>query len=715
MANPLVAFALVAEEYEKSGDPIKGLSPLFLPILKRQGVGNVYDAKTFSSDFSQTYGLEMSEFVARALADRMQEINLLQPGRTTDEFLIAPLPVGEFADFDESEIVKTVNTFADWAEKEVLRFGRTVTRTTLEQAFLGRLARPEFSSAFLADAETRDNSQIRALLGKSILNGVSEADQIFDYLVARFVIAASEQAPEVFAAVSSIAFGALIADAISGLAGSGVQKMPDPPLRVAIDGPLILDILGLNDKAHQVYAEGLFEIMRKAGVRLATFDHVVDEVRDSIRSVLKAFASGTEYGPLGQRLRQEQGYSTYATTVADTIEDRIKGLDVSVLPSEVYERSDFKKYFTDDEFDRMRNAIGDLHFQFDRRTRDAKSVATVVRLKKNNRKPNSVFDAGTIFVTRNSALQRGVNKTLSIGRSEPDPRFAIATDAQIGGIFWFSLGSAVEYSRVSQQRLIANCASAMLPHREIIQRITEFLGKTDPSLLSEFTALMRDKRASLCPMRMTGGLLDRVDSESSLRVLEAMRDEIAAPVREEMAYAQIQSAEEKRILEESLQQSKAVSSELQQIIGKKERQIDEKDRVFNEQLAQLSIEIEGEKIARRGTKAAIEGAREKLISECNSIENELRRKRGTLAKIFRGCWVGACVAATAIPILGSEEQIHKLAGVVILLLASSLPVLSEKVRDGFEWLTSFFWPGQEARLNGLRSQLQQLENIHAVA
>src|SRR5438445_8275951 len=164
MANPLIAFALVAEEYEKSGDPIKGLAPLFIPILKRQGEGSVFDANAFASDFSSTYGLEMSEFVAKSLTDRMLEIRLLQSSERKDEFIVAAL--GDVAHFDESKIVETIDAFVEWAEKEIIRFGRPASRQTLEQAFLSRLARPEFSSAFLGDSGKRDNAVIRALLGK---------------------------------------------------------------------------------------------------------------------------------------------------------------------------------------------------------------------------------------------------------------------------------------------------------------------------------------------------------------------------------------------------------------------------------------------------------------------------------------------------------------------------------------------------------------------
>ncbi|MDE2177673.1 MAG: hypothetical protein KGJ50_05145, partial [Xanthomonadaceae bacterium] len=556
MTNPLIAFALVAEEYEKSGDPIKGLAPLFRPLLDKQS-GQRFDPAAFAREFGKYYGLKMAEFVARALRERMAEIGLLvKEDGALDQYTVPKLTGDAFhSTFDESKISETLEAFAKWAKRETVRLGRSVAREELDEALLSRLARPEFSTAFLDAGEKRDSKRIKELLGQSTPDQLRATDTLLDYLVASFVLAANEKAPDVFEALSSIAFGSLVADAVAGLAEPGIKDMPDPPLRVVIDGPLILDVLDLNDSSHKAYADGLFGIMREANLRLATFDHIVDEVRESIRSVVKAFQAGNEYGPLGERLRSSKGFSKYAISIADSLEDKIKELDLFILPSDIYERADFKRYFNDASFDSMRNAIGEVHTQIERRIRDTKSVAAVIRLKKDNRHPSSIFQSGTTFLTRNSALFKKVNYVLSLHKSDPDPRFTIVTDSQLGGVLWFSLGASSDsYSKLSRHRLIANCATAIVPQREVVHRIADLLEEMDQKLRDEFTVLMRDKRASMCPMRITAGLLDQVDNDSSMRILELMREEIAAPILEQAAVEQERALEERRGLQRALHQ-----------------------------------------------------------------------------------------------------------------------------------------------------------------
>lgn len=77
MSNYLAAFALVANEYEKTGDAIQGLTPLFAPIVSASA-GRIFEPAAFAKDFSEQYGLSMSGSVARALTDRMLGAGLLE-------------------------------------------------------------------------------------------------------------------------------------------------------------------------------------------------------------------------------------------------------------------------------------------------------------------------------------------------------------------------------------------------------------------------------------------------------------------------------------------------------------------------------------------------------------------------------------------------------------------------------------------------------------
>ncbi len=591
MGNPLVAFALVAEEYEKSGDPIRGLKPLFAPILAGKH-GLAFDPIKFSEDFTNLYGLEMSPFVADALAERLVAIDLLVrvTGERSGE---CRYKISEFDwspdKIDEQQIDQTIRLFIKWAKNKAATCSRQYVDAELEEAILVRLARPEFASIFIDTDGIKKTNKLKQMLGIGAVDPTATNDIYLDYLVAEFVLTSDQSAPEVFKSISLIAYGSLVADAVVGLAVPQNSEQPDPPLRVVLDGPLILDLLDMSTVEHHSYAAGLIGVIKDAGMRLAVFDHSIDEVRGSIRSTLHAYGKGSAFGPLAERFRTTPGYTLFANSVADTLESKIAELGITVLRSEIYEEARFKKYFPDERVDRIRNSIGDLHENIDARIRDAKSVATVVRLKADNRQASSVLQAGTIFVTRNSVLCKRVLRALSVGYSEPNPRFTVATDGQIAGVLWFIYGArGIELSR---KRLIANCSSAILPRRDVISRIASMLNTLDSKLSEEFSVLMTDRRASMCPMRMTGGLVDVIDKDRSIEVLKSMREALSAPVLERAMDAEARSTQYKIELERTAATSKEAVLALQNNI-ETEEELRRTDKInFDSQLAQLDIEL----------------------------------------------------------------------------------------------------------------------------
>lgn len=137
-------------------------------------------------------------------------------------------------------------------------------------------------------------------------------------------------------------------------------------------------------------------------------------------------------------------------------------------------------------------------------------------------------------------LSKRVLRTLSRGFSEPTPRFTVATDGQLAGVLWFVKG--MKGVSLSRKRLIANCSAAILPRKDVIDKIASFIENVRPQLKESFEAMMSDSRASLCTMRLTGGDVDSLDAAKAIRIVEAMRLELAAPALEKAASAQIEIA-----------------------------------------------------------------------------------------------------------------------------------------------------------------------------
>jgi hypothetical protein len=270
-------------------------------------------------------------------------------------------------------------------------------------------------------------------------------------------------------------------------------------------------------------------------------------------------------------------------------------LGLTVLRYELYDQGDRDKFFSDAEFDSLRNSLGDLHHQFDRRERDAKSITGVIRLKKENRRPDSVFSSGTIFLTRNSRLCKDATRFLAIGRSDPDPRYAVVLDSQLLPIIWFSQGVPAKFEKMSRERLIANCTAAMVPQREVVHKIADFLTQINPKMKEEFSALMVDDRAKLCPMRFTLGMSSMLDEQSARDLLEEMRASLTEPIVEEAREKEAYYKEIVGGLEEQAKEAKEVVLVMQNAVSK-----------FDFELAQAFLDRDRHAAAARENKARVE-------------------------------------------------------------------------------------------------------------
>lgn len=612
MSKELVAFALVAEEYEKTGDPLRGLQPLFAPLLM-DCKGQLFNPEKFSADFTEAYGLQMSAFVASALAERMEELGLLV--RSHDRNTGTSYAVAEFEwaaePIAEAQVENTINFFVEWAVVRASEYGKIFDNAVLEEAMLSRLARPEFASIFVQNDGDK-NSRLRKMMGVAAVDFNAKDEAFLDYLVASFILHSEANAPSIFDSISLVSYGSLIADAVAGLAVPVKPQTGEKQLRIVLDAPLVLDLLDLNSPAHRQYAAGLLEIAKSSGMMLAIFDHSLEEMRQTIQATLEASARGEGYGPMAHRFKTENGKRLNATLIRDHLRERVTDLGFTVMRAELYREARFIKWFPEERVDQVRNAIGDLHEHLDARVRDAESVAAVARLKGERSEAGSLFDSGSIFITRNSVLCKRVNRVLSRGRSGPSPTFTIATDGQIVGVLWFVSGmQGVELSR---RRLIANCSAAVLPKRELISRISSMLEGIAPELRQEFEVLMADSRASLCVMRLTAGDLDLIDRDKSIELIEEMRAELAAPAieRAEAAEAHASAVEKETStkindVERLLQQEKASGLRL---VGEKEGQI----QGVNAELVQLRLELEAEK--RRNEEA-----------EANAVAERTERKQ----------------------------------------------------------------------------------------
>jgi hypothetical protein len=394
-AKELIAFAYVHEDYQKTGDITKGLMPLFAPIIHSMS-GCVFNAANFAKAVQSKYDISMRPIIAESLVPKLVDSGLLikeEKSKYVAVYRCVAWPT-EQRTAKAEQLDEVLEGFCIFAVEALSKQNLFIEKETLKNCFIERLKNIDFLHVLNGSNQhcqiQPDTTSNNGSMAEPASDHLSHA---LDILSAEYVTILIEKDPLKFDFLVEIASGAMIADVVLTIQ----QPSSDTNLSgltVALDGPLIMDMLDLNTVESKSFAEDLMDLLKKANVTVITFKHVVEEMIGSIYAPLKAYIDGQDaYGPLVARLRQDPAHATYARAVMDGINEFIANLGMTVVDSLDFEREDYLKYCPEEEEDALRNCLGPLYESVDRRIRDAKSIASVIRMRKGYKSTASITES----------------------------------------------------------------------------------------------------------------------------------------------------------------------------------------------------------------------------------------------------------------------------------------------------------------------------------
>lgn len=538
-ARELIAFAFVEEAYSKTGDLVSGLVPLFAPVLAKKPHRR-FDPAEFAADVQRVYDIPMSPLVAAGLVEKLVEAKLLtQAEGEAHTYRIAPTPLTSTT-FDEAEVDALLATFSQFANESLARFGLQQDPDSLATAFLQRLTSAQFLS--FTDRREKNYYRGRTIALKRIEDDPQDAfqlNQALDVLSADFALRNLEHGGAAAELLARLMSGAIIAEVVLTLQ---TPSSSDALARLTVvsDGPLILDYLDLSTPELRDYANDLFQLLGRAGVRKAVFKHTVEEMKGTLRGPLEALQRGDQpFGPLGNRIRVDTSHAAYARETLSDLEGRVEKLGFEILDADAFLTPERIRYCDDAAEEGLRNNVGPVMENLERRIRDAHSIATVLRLREEAYKAKSVADARWVLVTRNEAVAKRSHGFLLVrklmARDQVPPAI---TDRQLAGYLWFAVGGSL--GALSRKKLVANCSNVMSPRTDVVSKVRQYLTELDSEKASLFVALMRDQRAQRCLVHATLAFPSAVTSDNAEQLLEEVRLSVAAEVREEAARREAQ-------------------------------------------------------------------------------------------------------------------------------------------------------------------------------
>lgn len=571
-SRPLLMFAFVKEEFDRTGDIVQGLMPLFAPIIRAR-TNKDFDPTTFSSDVNKYYGIRVHPYVAEDWAPRLARAGLLHPVKSGDEIIryINLTPNLPPADEFQLRVNQLLDEFAEFIKAGMSEHEIRMNDQEIEGALFKRLATMEFLDILnkpeisFAKSKTLTLTKSPVTTTADINESLTEAElneARLDVLCAAYALRLHKERPGDFDLLADIAGGALISEVVLGLRVPPSMKNDLSEMRIYFDSPLLLDLLNIGDNEAYDAITFLLDDLKALNAKLCTFTHCIDEMHGVLTSVFHALATRAPVtGAIGQRFHFDSNAVTRARLILADLPGAMKKIGVEVIDFDTSFGAT-KKFFSEALETELVSAIRPFR-NVEPRIRDAKSIANLIRLTKSYGQVSNVFSLKSVFLTKNTGLansaQRYVTNHHILVEDHASP---FLTDRYLAGLLWVARGGAGD--TLPKRKLIANCAAAARPRRDVITRMHTLLGQIDKGTAAEFEALMTDGRCAHYLMERSLGDAMLITPENASKLVDEIRRVTA----------------EKVLAEQELEREQALNAltceleqKTQEIVGRKDEEL----------------------------------------------------------------------------------------------------------------------------------------------
>jgi len=574
----------------------------YLDYLHGFVIGALHQIKTPSFDANTVHAIIQSEFglkiPAATLAiylKRLQKPKIIEPTPDGHQFRILKLPdstLGADRLAARGRINEVLQKLKEYA------FLKYTLQWTEEQSasVLTDFIR-EYSVDFVRFAEYR-----------SPLPDPGADSQTERFIVASFIKHCADASPGVFESVKTLVESHILANALLCPdlkdRGTGYKN-----IIFVLDTRLLLKAFDLEATIDTENTRTLLESVRRLKGALCIFPETKEEIRMVLNGIKRGFLQGGARGPQVEELRK-RGRGVADVILAESrLEDKLKDLMVSTLPSPPYDEKSYLFQIDEDELrDLLEEELG--HMAGKAANHDIHAVRSIFALRK-GRRVSRIEDAGFVFLTTNSALSRAAfrqQKSESAGWVFS----AVITDFHLSHLTW--LKSPIDAGDLARTELLSSCHAAMRPPQPVWRK---YLAEADRlKTEGKFTeqdheVLKLSLKAPEELMEVTRGEVDGI-TEANLRTILN---------RLEQTYAKEKAVENERLRSERESLQKELTS-AQVKTQEKESQLSEtvaREERLREKAAADEKEIERLKFAELEFLAKERRQREKIDRISNRV------------------------------------------------------------------------------------------------
>ncbi len=588
ISRSLFHYALVHEEFTKSSDIVKGLLPLFSPVIAKNN-GTIFYPEIFVEELERMYGLKMHPYVAEDIAPKLASENILRETVAGKKKSYINDCLDEYGPTKQQERLfkNLIDAFIGSTRRIICNTDIEVSDEAIGEGFLYRLARLDFQ-------EDIHNKKI---------------EKVISYSFARFIDEVELKGGELKELIEAAHAGAVIAEVILSLKNPPETKDDLSSTKILIDAPILIDAVGLTNSTLNKYTAKLLKGIEDSGGELITSDYYVKEAKELISNCLKGYGDSSKklyLTKLDKFLLESNLNVTKAKSTLREFEDILqkKGIAISKLVSENSENLKSQRATGIEEG--VLSALGDYQNIY-AKERDAKSSALVAHMNQYN-PIYRIGDARILFLTKNKRMADNISSyfkrknIIDIGSISP-----VITDRKLATLLWVINGG--EGENLIKSELLANCHSAVKSKVSVLKSIKNTLMEIT-SLNDEdrelFESVISNQRGAYCLLDNVGGDVDTLKDSDISSMLQKVVSDLA---KEDVDEINIKLDKK--------------SNEYEQKIKESERLLKRKEDTIDKGVEELKLkEIEYE--SRDLKKSAIfDVENEKNLSKVSNLEKEI--------------------------------------------------------------------------------------------
>ncbi|MFV8817135.1 hypothetical protein [Haliea sp. E17] len=567
----LFHFAMIHEEFGRSGDIFRGLMPLFAPIVA-QNSGKYFSSENFCNQVDTFYGIKMHPFVAEDFAPKMAEFGLLEEHVTEHLRQYKYKTIDTTDKSNEEEFEGLFIRFKEFALKLLSRLKSDLSDVDFDSEFMSRLARYGLDTE---DSATNGDGE----------NQSGQLGQELDYAFARFVENVYLESGRDQTLLEEAFSGAVLAEVVLSLREPSIDKKDIHGKCFYIDAPILINLLGFSDDYSITCSRTIAEQIVELGGVLTTTDFYLEELRTIIRNSLENYRNrGPRRSNLDSYLFQNPGKVAEVRACQNRVSSLLesKGFSlgnqyVGVASKESSQRAVSLK-------NSLMPHLG--HYRIhDSLEHDALMISYVVSHHGFDSIQN-VAESKSFFVTKNSRLvQRASTYLYNAGIFNKPDLAPMLTEKNLAMLLWIIAGG--KGKDVSSLVLVSNCNRVVQHRRNLFEGIREFLSSVDPEKRALYEGMITDDRALYFLMDEACGDFETISPENVTSVFERAMIKVTERVEEDAKQDYEKAL--RAIRAESQSEIEKIQNELDKIRGMSEV---ETSKARKEQLLEDQIELD---------------------------------------------------------------------------------------------------------------------------